>query len=66
VVVLLLLFGCGGFYFGGSVRRQRAWPDSADVPYRLSRGRIPQLEKLKGKSGARIFKGMAIIPNNDL
>src|SRR5665213_1214784 len=29
-------------------RRQRAWPGSADLPYHLSRGRIPQLEKLTG------------------
>jgi hypothetical protein len=29
-------------------RRQRAWPDSADMPYRMGYGRIPQREKLTG------------------
>src|ERR1017187_9063944 len=40
-------------------RRQRAWPGSVDMPYRLSHGRIPQLEKLTGYPVARIFKGTA-------
>jgi len=40
-------------------RRQRAWPGSVDMPCRLSHGRIPQLEKLTGNPGARIFKGTA-------